>query len=138
MKYQRGQATVEFAFAGIIFILLLIGVTDVGRALYAYNTIHNAARIGTRYAIVRGTTCGYTTPASPSPIPCNATSTSIATYVQSKTPGIGITTADIATTPTTIGAPGSLVTVTITYPFKFLAYPHTTTMHSQSQNFVVQ
>jgi len=43
---------VEFALILPIFILILVGIFDVGRAVYAYNTVNNAAREGARHAIV--------------------------------------------------------------------------------------
>jgi Flp pilus assembly protein TadG len=49
---SRGQALVEFAFALPILILLLMGIFDFGRAIYAYNTVNNAAREAVRVAIV--------------------------------------------------------------------------------------
>lgn len=49
---SRGQSLVEFALIAPIFFLLLIGLFDVGRAIYAYNTVNNAARQGARLAIV--------------------------------------------------------------------------------------
>jgi Flp pilus assembly protein TadG len=48
----RGQALVEFALVIPIFVLLLMGIFDLGRAVYAFNTISNAAREGVRVAIV--------------------------------------------------------------------------------------
>lgn len=49
---ERGQSLVEFALVLPIFVLVLVGIFDVGRAVYAYNTINNAARQGARLAIV--------------------------------------------------------------------------------------
>ena len=49
---SRGQALVEFALILPILILLLVGIFDFGRAVYAFNTINNAAREGLRLAIV--------------------------------------------------------------------------------------
>jgi Flp pilus assembly protein TadG len=49
---SRGQAMVEFALVVPLFILLLVGLFDVGRAVYAYNTVNNAAREAGRLAIV--------------------------------------------------------------------------------------
>lgn len=43
---------VEFALILPIFVLLLVGLFDFGRAVFAYNTINNAARQGARLAIV--------------------------------------------------------------------------------------
>jgi Flp pilus assembly protein TadG len=48
----RGQALVEFALVFPLIVLLLFGVFDLGRAVYAYNTIANAARQGARVADV--------------------------------------------------------------------------------------
>jgi Flp pilus assembly protein TadG len=49
---SRGQALVEFAFVLPILILLMVGIFDFGRAVYAFNTVNNAAREGVRLAIV--------------------------------------------------------------------------------------
>lgn len=49
---RRGQAMVEFALIVPIFVLLLVGLFDAGRAVYAFNTVNNAAREAGRVAIV--------------------------------------------------------------------------------------
>ena len=49
---SRGQALVEFALIFPLIVLILFGVMDLGRAIYAYNTIGNAARVGARVAAV--------------------------------------------------------------------------------------
>jgi Flp pilus assembly protein TadG len=51
-REDRGQTLVEFALILPIFVLLLVGIFDFGRAIYAYNTISNAAREAVRVAIV--------------------------------------------------------------------------------------
>jgi Flp pilus assembly protein TadG len=48
----RGQALLEFALALPVFLLLLVGLFDLGRAVFSYNTLTNAAREGARLAIV--------------------------------------------------------------------------------------
>lgn len=40
----RGQALVEFSLAIIVFLLLMMGVFDFGRAIYQYNGVAQAAR----------------------------------------------------------------------------------------------
>ena len=40
----RGQALVEFALALPIFLVLLMGVFDLGRGIYMYNGVSEAAR----------------------------------------------------------------------------------------------
>jgi Flp pilus assembly protein TadG len=48
----RGQSLVEFALVIPIIILLVVGFFEIGRAVFAYNTIANAARQAVRVAIV--------------------------------------------------------------------------------------
>ena len=49
---RRGQALVEFALVFPIAVLVLLAVFDVGRAVFAYNGLTNAAREGARLAAV--------------------------------------------------------------------------------------
>ena len=51
----RGQSLVEFALIFPILILILVAIFDLGRLVFAYNTITNAAREATRYGIVNQT-----------------------------------------------------------------------------------
>ena len=48
----RGQGLVEFALVFPLLILLIVGVFDAGRLIFAYNSITNAAREATRVGIV--------------------------------------------------------------------------------------
>ena len=49
---QRGQSLVEFAFVLPIIVLVIVAFIEVGRAVFAWNTIANAARQGARVAAV--------------------------------------------------------------------------------------
>jgi Flp pilus assembly protein TadG len=49
---SRGQSLVEFALIFPIIILLIAGFFEIGRAVFAYNMIANAARQGARVATV--------------------------------------------------------------------------------------
>lgn len=49
---QGGQGLVEFALVLPLILLLIFAILDLGRAVYAYSTIANAARAGSRTAIV--------------------------------------------------------------------------------------
>jgi Flp pilus assembly protein TadG len=49
---SRGQSLVEFALILPIFLLILFGLFDMGRAVYAWSTINNAAREAARLLIV--------------------------------------------------------------------------------------
>ncbi len=51
----RGQALAEFALAIPIFLIIALGLFDLGRYVVAQNSITNAAREGARLAIVNQT-----------------------------------------------------------------------------------
>ena len=53
-REDRGNSLVEFALIAFMFVIVLAGVVELGRMVLVYNTIANAAREGTRYAIVHG------------------------------------------------------------------------------------
>lgn len=46
---QRGVAAVEFAILLPVLLLIVFGITEFGRALYAYNTLVKATRDAARY-----------------------------------------------------------------------------------------
>lgn len=50
--HRRGQALVEFALVVPLFILMMVGIFEGGRAIYTYNALSNAAREALREAIV--------------------------------------------------------------------------------------
>src|SRR4028118_791640 len=52
-KSARGQTLVEFAFVSVFLMLLLFGIIEMGRLLFAFSVVSNAAQEGTRYAITR-------------------------------------------------------------------------------------
>ena len=49
---RGGQSLVEFALIIPVFLVMVLGIVDFGRAIYAYNTLANASRAGVRVAIV--------------------------------------------------------------------------------------
>jgi len=49
---SRGQTLAEFAMILPVFLLVLVGLFDAGRLVFAYHTVNNAAREGGRQAIV--------------------------------------------------------------------------------------
>ena len=46
---QRGVAAVEAAFLLVPLVILLLGIAELGRVFYQYNTIAKATRDGARY-----------------------------------------------------------------------------------------
>jgi hypothetical protein len=49
---RRGQSLVEFALVLPILLILLLGILDFGRAIFAYNSVSNGASSGARVAVV--------------------------------------------------------------------------------------
>jgi Flp pilus assembly protein TadG len=132
---ERGDALLEFALVLIVFLIFFFGIIDFARALYAYHFVSNAAREGTRYAIVRGTACSA--PSNPN-FDCNATLPQVQAYVTGITPtginpnnmvvkptwpGIGPGTGGTGGCDTSNGYPnnpGCYVQVQVQYGFNFV------------------
>jgi len=138
-KYERGATLVEFALAMTVILTLLLGTVDLGRALFAYDWVSNAARQGTRFAMVRGTNCTELSGG------CPATNTDITNYLYSLGSGINtsaltITSGCYSTTFVSSPpcAPQSNVEVSVQYTFTFISplSPHSWTMSSTSQRVV--
>jgi hypothetical protein len=64
-RRERGQGLVEFALVLPIFLLLLVGIFDLGHVVWANDALANAAREATRYAIVHGGVASNTCPVGP-------------------------------------------------------------------------
>ncbi len=136
---QRGQTVVEFALAGTVLLSLMFGIIDFGRALFTYNVVTNAARIGSRYAIVHGSSCTLAI--------CPANSAAIQTYVLSKVTGLNPSDLSVTARWTTgsgcndplFQGPNCIVTVTATYPFKLvMSLNRSWTMTATSQMVISQ
>ena len=108
---QDGIAAVEFAVGAVVLFSLSMGIIDSGRAMFALNNIEHASKDGARYAAIHGLQ-------SIAP----KDDTLIETFVKDKITGITTTTSmSVNTTwqdPLT-NAPGTTVTVAVTYPFTF-------------------
>lgn len=50
---QRGAAIVEFALICMLFFTLVLGIIELGRMLYLYNTMQEVTRRGAREAVIR-------------------------------------------------------------------------------------
>lgn len=73
MKTRLGQAMVEFALVIPLIVLIVMGIFDLGRAVYAYNVVASAAREGARYGVLD--------PTNTNGIRTQATNTSILTPI---------------------------------------------------------
>lgn len=54
-KVRKAQSLIEFAIILPVLFLMLMLIFDVGRSVYTYSVIHNAAREGARYGIIHPT-----------------------------------------------------------------------------------
>lgn len=107
-----GSAVVEFAAAFTMLFAFLFGIMDLSRALYSYHFVADAAREGTRYAMVRGSSCtSYTTA-------CPASASDIQTYLKNVPAGINPQSVTVTTTWTPNNNPGSVVQVQVQYSFQ--------------------
>lgn len=62
---SRGQALVETAVILPLFLVLLLGIVDMGRAVWATTSLASAAREAARYAIVHGGAASTACPVGP-------------------------------------------------------------------------
>lgn len=122
---EHGSALIETALCLSVLLTLMFGLMQTSLELYAYHYISEAAREGTRYAIVRGSACtGWATA-------CPATAAQVASYVKGLNyPGIDPAAMTVTTTWPTTGTsctpsvtpcnnPGNLVQVKVQYQFLF-------------------
>ncbi len=100
---EHGQTAVEFALVAPILIVLLLGIIQIGIAFHDYVTITDAARAGARQAIVARFGPGNFDAAKQA--------------VRNSAPGLDQTNLIPQVTDPAGMTPGSLVTVTVTYPY---------------------
>ena|SRR6476646_548296 len=53
-RHSKGQSLAEFALVIPLFLVMLFGIIDIGRVIWANDALANAAREGARYASVTG------------------------------------------------------------------------------------
>lgn len=125
---ECGATIIETAFALLILLTFLFGVMEVCLMLYSYHFISEAARAGTRYAIVRGSSCVIPTDFASA---CPASTLDIQNYVKNLGfPGINPGNMTVAVTndsfpvsgrtctpSASCNNPSDLVKVVVTYNF---------------------
>lgn len=127
---ERGASMAETAIVMTCVLLLLFGIIDFARMTYTYSFVANAARMGARWMIVRGS-LSCTSGNGIVIDNCGAQAAALQTYVRGLNNGL-LSTASITAVPaflntgcaTTSGGtngPGCAVQVTVTYPFQFLS-----------------
>ncbi len=51
---RRGATIVEFAFTFLLFVIVLLTITEMGRGMWTYAMINHATRQAGRFCMVRG------------------------------------------------------------------------------------
>ena len=74
---ERGNTMIEFGLSFVLFFCIILGVLDVARGIYTYSFLEGAAKEGSRYAMVHGSSSGS-----------QATSSSVQTVVQQWLTGV--------------------------------------------------
>lgn len=98
---RPGQAIVEFAFASIIFLMIVFGTIDFGRAIFMSAELHNAAREGARYGKINPSQTAQ-----------------IRTVTVDKAVGTGLTTSGVGVSCTGVCKTGDTLTVTTQLQFQ--------------------
>jgi Flp pilus assembly protein TadG len=132
-RRERGSALVEFAAVFTVLFTFLFAIMDLSRALYTYHFVADAAREGTRYAMVRGSTCTSWTTA------CPAAASDIQTYLKNVPAGINPASLTATTTWTPNNSPGSVVQVQVQYSFQpiFPFIPKTALVMTSTSQVVI-
>ena len=153
---EEGASLVEMAIASSLLFAMMFGVIQMALALYAYHFVSDAAREGSRWAMVRGGSCisnvskAYCSPTSTDQY--GADNSDVQAYVQglgypyasslttstkwlSGTPSAQVT---CGTTPSGCNTAGNQVQVTVSYSFP-IAIPFwtATTINLQSASTMV-
>jgi Flp pilus assembly protein TadG len=109
-RAARGQTVVEVALILPIFVLLLVGIFDLGRAVYASSTINNAAREAGRLAIVDQTLVQIQAEAIKQSVALGLTASDVSVdYREAKTPNRSSSCATVII--------GCIADVRVTYTF---------------------
>jgi Flp pilus assembly protein TadG len=127
-KRNKGAAIVEFALGFMLFIMMLVGLMEFGRAVWVYTTVAQATRQGARYAVVHGS-------ANP------ATADQIASVVAANAVGLDPNNLTVTTTWSPANQRGAVVQVQVRYNLNLVAAPlivkqNTLTLGSSSNMIV--
>lgn len=101
-----GVAATEFAIIAPVFLLLVIGIIELGRALMVQQVLINASRVGARQAITLGATSGE-----------------VQTAVQEYAASVAVPGVTVSVTPSPASATaGSPILVTASVPYSDVSW----------------
>ena len=106
MRHRCGAAAVEFAIVAPIFILLIIGLIELGRGFMVQQILTNASRVGARRAVT-----------------LNATESVVTDEVTGYAANVSVSNVTVNVTPNpATAAPGSEITVTATVNYNDVSW----------------
>jgi Flp pilus assembly protein TadG len=140
---ESGANLIEMSIALPVFLIFLFGVIQMSYAIYTMHVVANAAREGSRWAAVRGSTCyGNLSSSTACSTSTGAGNTQITAFIKSlgypgvdgskltvstswltanstNTNGVVTTSWSTCTSSSTVtcNLPGNIVRVTVSYPF---------------------
>ncbi len=131
LQDEAGAELVEFALCLSVVVITTFAILDGSRLVYLDHYVGNAARDGSRYAMVRGSTWAGTTCATSATYKCAAVAANVKSYVITASPAVTSTkpltitttwpgtSASGASCDTSTGpnSPGCIVKVQVTYQF---------------------
>jgi Flp pilus assembly protein TadG len=127
-----GQTMIEFMLSAALLLALVFGIMEMALVVFTYNTISNAAREATRYAIAAG-------PNSPAP----ASTSQIQAFAMSCAPSLKLSASDVDVRwipdPNLSSRQDAIIKVSHTYPVSVPFLPKVNlTLTSTSQMMASQ
>lgn len=116
-RSSRGQGLVEFALIFPVLIILIVGVFDMGAAVFAYNSVTNAAREAARLAIVNQDTASITARAISQTAIAETAAPNVTISFRSATPNADPTQNAVCGDPVAVGCVAVIIFQTTYRPF---------------------
>lgn len=152
---EKGGSLVEFAFAGIPLLLIIVAIMKISLAMWSYHTLAYAVREGARFAATKGQGCTYTGNT------CSVTVAAVAQQIAGAGLGLAPSVLNVTLTssngaiscnplnscysnatvwpPASANTPGDLISVTGYYPSQtaltFLFLPYKRSMRTSAVTF---
>ena len=101
---RRGASMVEFSLVFLLFLVIIVGLVEIGRGVWAYTTLAHATRQGVRFAQTRGAS-------NP------ATADQVRDAVRTAAVGLNQSLVTVTTNWPSGVTRGEVVTVSTSYPF---------------------
>src|SRR6516225_8190508 len=105
---RRGAAIAEFAVVAPVFLTLIVGTIELGRAVVVVQLLTNASREGARIG-------GYDTTTATSTI-----TSAVNTYLSNE--GISGATTTVSPSPPSLAADGQQISVTVSIPYNNVSW----------------